>query len=304
MFDQEAGPDVTASGQTFVCNGLHISGDNNTIKGNFCRVTGNHNQIDGDNCVIQGNNNIVSGSGCIILGVNNRVTGTRCLYNGVFEGTYAPSNNDSNGPPSVISTSGSAFLEYRDGNDDDSSSTSTSSSGNSSSIPPPLEQHAIAQRNGSAASSSPSSSGEEYNSPAFRFPRVYYESSSSSSESSSSSSSSSSSTSSSSSPFISPMEIATLQRVHHPTPTDMALDSPPSDENAGTCIICQEHKATCAAFPCMHMSYCAGCARSLCVDSVGQARRRGNVRCGKLFVPSTLKFISVLASAFLQIYSL
>ena len=54
----------------------------------------------------------------------------------------------------------------------------------------------------------------------------------------------------------------------------------------GVCIICQENAPLCAAVPCMHMSYCVSCARSLCCTNTnGEQKRRGDVACAKCRVP-------------------
>lgn len=45
------------------------------------------------------------------------------------------------------------------------------------------------------------------------------------------------------------------------------------------CVICAERETICAAFPCMHVSYCIQCARACCLDAEGRPQTR--VQCVK-----------------------
>jgi hypothetical protein len=67
--------------------------------------------------------------------------------------------------------------------------------------------------------------------------------------------------------------------VAHPSESDVSLDTQAEAPPSRTCIICHENQAVCVAFPCMHMSYCATCARSLCTENQ-KAKTKGSVNCG------------------------
>lgn len=74
--------------------------------------------------------------------------------------------------------------------------------------------------------------------------------------------------------------------VKTPSTEDLRSDVKQDDgigNDGGTCIICQDNKAICAALPCGHVSYCVQCSRDLCFGP-GRGRGRnaksiGQVKC-------------------------
>lgn len=71
----------------------------------------------------------------------------------------------------------------------------------------------------------------------------------------------------------------TTSTVQCPTLEEVSHDKP-SPEGSPACVICQERIPICIALPCLHMSYCVACARSLCLQAeTGRPKRQ--VQCAK-----------------------
>lgn len=74
-------------------------------------------------------------------------------------------------------------------------------------------------------------------------------------------------------------------QVECPSQEEVSHDRPAS-EGAPACVICQENVPLCIALPCLHMSYCVECARSLCLHrETGTPKRKGRVNCAKCREP-------------------
>ena len=72
--------------------------------------------------------------------------------------------------------------------------------------------------------------------------------------------------------------------VEGPLPTDVHQDKnvPDGMVDQKTCIICLERVPCCVALPCMHLSYCITCARSLCFGASGtELYEVGKVKCSE-----------------------
>jgi len=64
-----------------------------------------------------------------------------------------------------------------------------------------------------------------------------------------------------------------IQSVECPTLGELVHDREVLDDGGPVCIICQTNMPLCVALPCLHMSYCVSCARSMCCDEHGQPKR-------------------------------
>eukprot|EP00977_Amphora_coffeiformis_P007868 scaffold1751_cov253-Amphora_coffeaeformis.AAC.4 len=73
--------------------------------------------------------------------------------------------------------------------------------------------------------------------------------------------------------------------VKCPTLAELVHDKEVNDDGCGpVCIICHANMPLCVALPCLHMSYCVACARSMCCDEHGRANKL-RVECAKCRQP-------------------
>ena len=73
-------------------------------------------------------------------------------------------------------------------------------------------------------------------------------------------------------------------RVTCPSEYEEQHDKGPAAGGA-TCIICHEKAPICIVMPCMHLSYCVACTRSMCCNTEGQPKHRSQFKCAKCRQP-------------------
>ena len=75
-----------------------------------------------------------------------------------------------------------------------------------------------------------------------------------------------------------------VQYVEGPIPSDIQYDIAieDNDDDTKSCIICMSNIPCCIAIPCMHLSYCIGCAQILCFgQDNSELKAIGNVKCSE-----------------------
>ena len=270
--------EIIANGQRFTGSDLSIRGDHNTVIGTGCTVHGNHNNVKGSGNNVFGNHNIVQGCGNDVVGNRNRLSGVDNTARGRHNNISGLDNHANDSSHTSVTTHTRVS----------SSSTTTTSSitvggvriiGNPSSfgnIPEFLagsgitvlqnyhggmliqgERRTSTNRNDSRrqATMATRSRSSARNSP------LAVSNNNNNGNSSTHPSFSTRVTRSRAAAF-SPRQTNT---PHHPTVKCPTAEEEQHDKPAGasSCIICQDRAPICIALPCLHLSYCVACARSM-----------------------------------------
>ena len=197
---------IYAEGETFTRPYLHVTGEDNIIRGDHCVVRGDHNQVDGNFCTIYGAKNSVSGERCAVIGHDNLVPGSQNHVTGNYN-----------------------FI-----------------TGN--------ECHAVGVANTlTGTNCTAEGDGNTLGRPASVDPIDFSYFLSSSAQFSSSVAVTATTTSTRTEP-----------RIPCPSEADAQNDKKAEPDASNVCIICRENIPQAAAVPCMHLSYCLGCARTMC----------------------------------------
>lgn len=288
---------IHASNQTFTAPYLKIRGHNNTVCGAYCEMTGNNNTISGAYCTVYGNNNVLNGSFNRVVGSNNLLTGvgntaegehnvTREATEGTTSTTYV-NGTPVEGMNEIFAQFGNIFA----GTAPASSSTATHF-GNGTTIHIGGRQFSISgnpryrlsrdnllftswNENDRVTENGTTMTIDEWNQT-----QAFAPASNSQNQDSPSVTVDNHRTSSNRRTFATTTNLSANLYVKCPSVAEQEHDRDPA-LGGPTCIICHENAPICIAMPCMHMSFCVACSRSMCCDAHGQPKRRGRVACAK-----------------------
>lgn len=214
---------IYAEGETFTQSYLHITGDDNIIRGDNCVIQGNQNEVDGDQCTVMGYKNNVSGDNCAVIGHDNLISGDRNHVTGNYN-----------------------FLT---GNECHASGMANTLTG----------VNCTAEGSGNMLGRpAPNMTSDEYQN--FVAPYIPQ--------------------------FASSVAVTprTDPLIPCPSQEDAQNDIKAESDATNVCIICRENIPQAVAVPCMHLSYCLGCARTMCCVPSSSS---SSVACAKCRQPAT-----------------
>ena len=83
----------------------------------------------------------------------------------------------------------------------------------------------------------------------------------------------------------------TEPRIPCPSEADALNDVKAEPDASNVCIICQENVPQAAAIPCMHLSYCLGCARTMCCVRSSSSYKVNCAKCRKPAIAVTRVYL-------------
>ena len=227
----------------------NYSGDNQSIivnhsriSGDNCRVTGDCNNVSGDNCIVVGDYNNVTGDNCKVTGSHNKVRGDNCIHNGVSVNAVRTNTGRVIMNQGMLVNQGDASMRFMNqGGGQDW--TKQQKDGRN--------QHPKYQSGGIPYTREVKGTTE-----VIKMGNVTFNNH-----------------------FCAPEE---PQYVEGPLESDLKYDEvvEEGDDRTKPCIICMDNRACCIATPCMHLSFCIQCSRTLCFGQSGEElREQGEVQC-------------------------